>query len=263
MPPIKEQKKPENNFTMLKALFKLLLLLGFVVYLVFALTRWNKEDESRLCHKMTVETLDEDDGIGDTPPLVSEAEVKELVRRAGLWPEGKRMDCVDPVRMEEAIRRHPYIDSVVCFKTAGDQVRVSLWQSRPLLRVMGEGRFDGLLDRRGRLLPRMGYAVDLPVATGAITPKHVRETLLPAAKAIEQDPFWREQTEQLCVENDGTLEIVPRVGGHILRIGEAKDVEQKLSRAKEFYTKVLDKVGWRKYRLVSVEYDNQIICKKR
>ena len=62
---------------------------------------------------------------------------------------------------------------------------------------------------------------------------------------------------------DKNIELVPRVGDHVIYLGKLDDFEQKLKRVKVFYEKGLNKVGWNKYSRISVEFDNQIICTKK
>ena len=78
-----------------------------------------------------------------------------------------------------------------------------------------------------------------------------------------QDKFWQNQIVQINVLADGTLELVPRVGDHIIYLGMPVGVERKLERMRKFYLYGLNKAGWNKYSYISVEFDNQIICKKR
>ena len=75
--------------------------------------------------------------------------------------------------------------------------------------------------------------------------------------------FWKAQVEQINVTKDRQIELVPRVGDHLLILGTADNVEEKLERLMNFYEKGLDNVGWNKYRSISVAYDGQVVCKKR
>ncbi len=40
-------------------------------------------------------------------------------------------------------------------------------------------------------------------------------------------------------------------------------MEKKLQRLEKFYRYGLSVAGWNKYSYISVEFDNQIICKKK
>jgi cell division protein FtsQ len=89
--------------------------------------------------------------------------------------------------------------------------------------------------------------------------------------------FWKNQIVQINVMPDMGIELVPRVGDHIIYIGylpQAKTkedrlqliseyVDKKLERLEKFYRYGLSQAGWNRYHYISLEYDNQIICTKR
>ena len=86
--------------------------------------------------------------------------------------------------------------------------------------------------------------------------------LAPLAGVLLADKFWKNQVEQLNVLSDGSVELVPRVGDHIVYLGQPVRVAKKLERLRKFYRYGLAQTGWNKYSRISVEFDNQIICKK-
>ena len=91
------------------------------------------------------------------------------------------------------------------------------------------------------------------------------------------DDFWRNQIVQINVLPNKGIELVPRVGNHVIYIGQlpyskyASERKQlitdyanvKMDRLKKFYIYGLSQAGWNKYSYIDVEFDNQIICKKR
>jgi cell division protein FtsQ len=103
----------------------------------------------------------------------------------------------------------------------------------------------------------------LLVATGVISRKYATEKLLPVVLQVLESPFWQQQIVQLNVLSDGTLEMVPRVGDHVVYFGTPNDITKKLERLQKFYKYGLIHAGWDRYERISVEFDNQIICKKR
>ena len=107
------------------------------------------------------------------------------------------------------------------------------------------------------------FVSDLVIATGSISRKYAQTTLARVATHIAQDKFWRNQIVQINVLADGSMEIVPRVGDHIVYLGMPINVDKKLERLRKFYLYGLNKAGWNKYSYISVEFGNQIICKKR
>ena len=131
------------------------------------------------------------------------------------------------------------------------------------MRVINNRGQDFYVDSRGEILTQRSLAVQLPVATGYIDRQFAAGELLEVVRVIDQSEFWKAQVEQINVTKDGQIELVPRVGDHLLIIGTADNVEDKLDRLMNFYEKGLDNVGWNKYRSISVAYENQVVCKKR
>ena len=101
--------------------------------------------------------------------------------------------------------------------------------------------------------------------------------LVNLATEIMKDEFWRNQIVQINIRPDLGVELVPRVGDHIVYLGSlpqakyaskrreltAAFVQTKLGRLKKFYKYGLSKAGWNKYSYINLEFDNQIICKKK
>ena len=118
---------------------------------------------------------------------------------------------------------------------------------------------------------------NLIIATGNIDNNFARLYIAPLAKAISAEPLWLNQIEQINVLPDRGIELVPRVGNHIIFMGYLPKsngpwkrkhdinifVKKKLSRLEKFYRYGLSQAGWNKYSYIDIEFDNQIICKKR
>ena len=83
------------------------------------------------------------------------------------------------------------------------------------------------------------------------------------ARFINDHPFWKSQIEQVYVNNKGEYELIPRVGGHLIKLGSHSGYQKKLRNLKAFYLKGLNNVGWNQYLEINLKYDNQIICTKR
>jgi cell division protein FtsQ len=80
---------------------------------------------------------------------------------------------------------------------------------------------------------------------------------------INNDNFWSAQIDQIYVDNNNQIDLIPRVGNHVIHLGTTENTEGKLRNLAVFYDKVLPEVGWNKYSLINLEYKNQIVCKRR
>lgn len=228
-------------------------------YLALAVTAFNKPDESKqVCTQVRVDITD---NVVDG--FLSAGEIKRILQRNKIYPLAKPMSAVDVRLIEETLRRSPFVDMVECHKAQNGLVCITLTQRMPIVRVKADNGDDYYIDNRGGVMPNTKYAGDLVVATGCVSKAYARKVLTPIGNFIVNDRFWRNQIVQINVLHDGTMEIVPRVGEHVVYLGLPTQVPEKLARLRKFYRYGLNKAGWNKYSYINLEFDNQIICKKK
>ena len=237
-------------------ILSVLLFAGYVVYSAVAMT--NRHEDVRRCQGVNLHIVD-----SLNFDLIDESMVMSLLQEHMLDPVGLPLDEIDAEAIESLLITHPLVGSVQCYKTGGDMLRINLSSKVPLVRVMNNRGQDFYVDSRGEILTQHTLAVQLPVATGYIDRRYAQNELLEVVRAIDRSDFWKAQVEQIDVARDGEISMVPRVGDHLLILGTADNVENKLERLMNFYEKGLDNIGWNKYRSISVAYENQVVCKKR
>ena len=179
-----------------------------------------------------------------------------------MYPIGRKMSGVNCAEIERVLAKNPFIDNTTSYKTAGDRVYVTVTQRLPVMRIISDNGDNYYMDTRGKIMPHMHYSADLVVATGHISRQYAHSKLLPIGRLMKYDKFWDSQIEQISVDTAGNVELYPRIGNHVVYIGQPGGIAQKLKRLKAFYSQVLPQVGWNKYSRIDLEYDNQIICKK-
>lgn len=233
--------------------------IAIVVYLIFAMTILNQpEEKATVCSEVNIHIADE-----QTNGLLNAVEVKRLLERQRLYPLAQPLQFVNTRQIEDTLSRNPFVAMVECYKTQNGHVCVRLTQRQPVLHVITSKGEQYYVDEHGDILPHTRLAGNLLVATGDISRHYARKCLAPIACQIQSDRLWYEQTEQLNVLPDGTLELVPCVGDHVVYLGAPRNIPQKLERLRKFYKYGLSHAGWNRYERISVEFDNQIICKKR
>ena len=244
---------------MLKKILTLSVVLLLGAYLVVAMTRLNRQPADAVCRDIVL-------NIGqDARPegFITEAELKKLLKKGNLYPQGKKMDDIRCRDIESYLKKSPFIENAECYKSPTGHICIEVTQRIPVLRIMANNGDQYYLDSKGNSIPLSGYAAHLPVVTGQVTHKNAEPLLQELSLCIQQDSFWNSQIEQIHVTPAGELEMIPRVGDHVVFLGKPKDIEGKLNRLKTFYQKALNKVGWNKYTRISLEFNNQIICTKK
>lgn len=242
----------------MKTAFKLLLLIGLIVYLVIAFTNFTQQGNKTICRSVNF-TIADSSHAG----FITAEEADRLLRRSGLYPIGRQMDQIDGPAIERALRKNSFIDSVSCYKSPNGSVNVLIEQRLPLLRVLAKNGDDYYIDQKGNLMKPQGYVADLVVATGDITPAFAKKELIKMGRFLRNDEFWNNQIEQINVLPNRHLVLVPRVGSHTIEFGTTDSISQKFRNLYTFYEKVLPQVGWNKYTALSVEHVAQIVGRKK
>lgn len=83
------------------------------------------------------------------------------------------------------------------------------------------------------------------------------------ADFVNKDQFWRAQIEQVFVQENGELLVVPQVGDYLIEFGTPEDYTLKLRNLKAVYQQGFKNLGWNKYKTISVKYRNQVVCTKK
>ena len=229
------------------------------VYLVLAITAFNcPDDQDAVCREVKINIID---GTGNG--FLNVNEVKMQLQHAKIYPLGDRMSDVCTRQIEETLLKSPLVDRVECYKTHSGHVFINLTQRTAVMRIMANNGESYYIDNLGAIIPSKNNSTDLVVATGDIKQKYAQTALKQFGLLLLDDPFWQSQIEQINVLPDGSVEMIPRVGDHIVYLGQPTHLKEKLTRLEKFYRYGLSKAGWNKYSYINIEFNNQIICKKR
>jgi cell division protein FtsQ len=233
--------------------------IALAVYLLLAVTAFNQPDDQKaVCTQVDIII---EDGVVDG--FLGDLEIKEQLRNAKIFPQGQPMKQVDVRKIEETLKQNPFVETAECYKTQGGHIRINLTQRLPVARVKAENGDDYYIDSQGVIMPNTRYTSDLVVVTGIVNRKYAQKVLSRVGSFIIHNPFWHSQIEQLNVLADGSMEMIPRIGDHVVYLGYPSNIQQKLDRLEKFYRYGLSEAGWNKYSYISMEFSNQIICKKR
>lgn len=247
--------------------------LGLAVYLGFAFTTFNKPDETNnLCTKVNISIQDE-----MTNGFLDVNDIKGRLEKNQLYPLEKPMKYVKARRIEDMLKSSAFVKTAECYKTQKGQVYITLTQRMPVVRIKSQNNEDYYIDDHNQVMPNTRYTSDLIIATGNITKWFAQRYISTLSKTLMSNDLWKNQIEQINVLPDRSIELVPRVGDHIIYIGNLPEsnhpkernkmiadfVENKMDRLEKFYKYGLSQAGWNKYSYINLEFDNQIICTKK
>jgi cell division protein FtsQ len=205
--------------------------------------------------------------------FVNRQEIDRILWSVGGQLKGKDLTTINTQNLEDAIKLNAFIRTAKVYADMNGVIRVRIEQREPVLRVINIKNQDFYIDQDGMKIPvSPNFTAQVLVANGNITEdleSKVRglrtpmaKDLFKLAKFIQQDTLWSEQIEQIYVNANSEIQLVPRVGDHQIIIGDADSLERKFKNLLLFYKKAMPKVGWNTYKTINVKYLNQIICKK-
>lgn len=244
---------------MVKRILLSIVMLVLIAYLVVAVSAFNRKPADQTCRDMELV-------IKDTAyaGFITKDELKGILQKKGIYPIGKKMERISTKSLERELSKHPLIDEAECYKTPSGKVCVEVTQRIPILRVMSANGENYYLDNKGTVMPPEAKCVaHRVIVTGNVEKSFAMKDLYKFGVFLQKNSFWNAQIEQIHVLPGKNIELVPRVGDHLIYLGKIAGFEKKLKRVKAFYERGLNQVGWNKYSRISVEFDNQIICTKR
>ncbi|MBR3454543.1 MAG: cell division protein FtsQ [Bacteroidaceae bacterium] len=248
-------------FGLLKKIFFILLFFAVLGYVIYAMTNMSSYDPEEKCTDVVL-VVEDNPNAG----FIDKKGVEALLKEKNLFPMGEKMVDIDTRTIEQTVGQNPFIENVECYKTPDCKLCLHVVQRTPVMFIMPDNAESYFVDAKGSIIPGVSYPVNMPVATGNISKEYAAKQLAEFACYLRDNSFWNKQVEQVNVivdrNNKRVVEIVPRVGNHIVYMGSIKDYQKKLKRLRTFYEKAMKEVGWNKYKRINLEFDNQIICTK-
>ena len=244
---------------MFKKILIIISVIAVAAYLVIAMTQINLHSKGERCKKVEVIIKDTSD-----IDLLTKTGVISTLQRKGIKLKGKEMSEINTKSLEIQSQSFPLVRDVECYKTLGGKVRFLITQRMPVLHVIDDAGGDYYIDDIGQFIPSDPKVIAYrPIVTGNVNKWFATNFLYKLGVYIYYNPFWRALIQQINVLPGWNIELVPRIGNHIIYLGSMENFESKLDRLKLFYEKGLKRVGWNKYSRISLEFNNQIICTKR
>jgi len=242
-------------------------------YIVAAFSAFNKPEEKLyVCKGVNIVVAD-----ATAHGFIDTKEVKRRLDKSGLNPKGKALSKVSCRQIEETLMKTPFVKNAECYKTQDGIVTISITQRMPVVRIKANNNDDFYIDDQDCIMPNSEYTSDLIIATGYISRDFAVRYVSPLARILMADDLCRNLFEQINITQDLGVELVPRLGDNVVYLGRMpqsrikterekniKDfVSTKMKRLEMFYKYGLSQAGWNQYSEISLEFDNQIICKKK
>jgi cell division protein FtsQ len=193
---------------------------------------------------------------------------------------GKPVKDLSVSGIEATMTRYGELRTAEAYLSIDGTLHIYADQRTPIMRLMPNNGGDYYVDVDGVVVRRRNlYTPRLHIVGGnininqsmlngvSVLDTSIKNSILKdiyyLVRYINRDDFWSAQIDQIFVDNNNEIDIIPRVGNHIVHLGTAENFEGKLSVLETFYDKVLPEVGWNKYSVINLAYRDQVVCRRR
>jgi cell division protein FtsQ len=193
---------------------------------------------------------------------------------------GKPVKSISTFNIENRINMLRELKVSEVYIAIDGSLHVFVDQRNPIMRIIPDEGGDYFMDEDGFMFKRRNlYTPRLHIVEGNIdvTPAMldsvsvldttIKNTILKDVyhfvNYINSDNFWSAQIDQISVDSRDEIDLIPRVGNHLIHLGTFENYKGKLRNLQAFYDKILPEVGWNKYSNINLEFKDQIVCKKR
>lgn len=184
---------------------------------------------------------------------------------------GKPLKEIDLGLLERTLEKNAWIKDAEIYFDNLDVLHVVVREREPIARVFTTAGNSFYIDTAGVRMPLLETVIArVPVVTGFTPAKKLNgkdsallNEVKTVARFIYNNEFWNAQTGQVDITAERKFEIIPVIGDHIIKIGNAERIEEKLSNLFVFYKQIISKAGFTKYSVLDAQYEGQIVAVNR
>lgn len=211
--------------------------------------------------------------------FIDENAVREQVLAHANGVIGDPINHVDLVAIEQELCNTASVAKADVYHTLDGVLHVNVTQRRPIVRVLNADGSGFYIDDEGFTMPlSKDYTARVLVATGVLFEPFTSSVtdlgalgdslaaitrsrgLYTVATTIANDPFWTALIDQAYVDANGQIELIARIGGQRVRVGDGTELKPNLAKLKAFYDQGIPQTDWRRYSVIDTRFAGQVVC---
>lgn len=214
--------------------------------------------------------------------FINQETVEKMLIRKNIIIDSCVIDKLNFDEIEKIIETDPFVKEAQVYSNFYGEVYITIKQRNPVMRVITKDNNSYYIDDNCELMPVCGhYSANVIAVSGEIDEAFLNTGMAPEfgqdtvsgditlarlydfVTYINENELWRSQFEQIYVNQDMEAELVPRVGNHIIILGNLENYKYKLGKLEALYKKGFALTDWNIYSSINLKYSDQVICKKR
>jgi len=225
--------------------------IGLIALIVFLFAFTSNRNERRKIKEVEIEFVKEQN------PYVNELTVNKLLiqNQVGVTDVGKEILVLNIV--EKGLDAHKMIEDSDVYLTVNGQLKARIKQRTPIARVNAVVPF--YVDVTGNTMPLSdNYSAHVPLVSN-VSEREVSE-IFPLLRKIQQDEFLKKHVVSVYRNQSGDYELGLRVYAFKIVFGKVEQLNSKVRNFKAFYQKAIKDHSLDKYKKVSLQFSNQVVC---
>lgn len=241
----------------------------------------NKQQDALLCTALNVSVNQDNDLY-----FLDKLDIIQMIKDRGDSIVGQPKSTVNVTEIEKSLNSHSNIANAEAYMSINGEMKVEVTQRKPVVRVMNLDGDSYYIDSDGTFMPLSNkYTAKVLVASGMLSEPFIKrytysiadigkDSLLNATSLLDEiyamanyinaDKFWSSQIQQIYINKDRDMEIVPMVGDQKIIFGDTTAMDEKFKKLLTFYQQGLNTTGWwDKYSIINLKFKNQIVCTKK
>jgi len=229
-------------------------MMGLVLLIIGLYAFSNQRNDKRKVNGIKIEFVG-DQNLYITPAMVN----KLLIQKYGPLINVPKENLVLNT-MEKVIETNEMVKNAQVYLTMNGELTSKILQRKPIGRIEGTAKY--YLDDEGKRMPLSNnYSARVPIITGNITGKSLEDVFV-ILNYINEDDFLRKNVIGIHIESEENYQLRFRMENFVVNLGNVEGLEEKFNNFKAFYAKATKDKTLQEYNIVSLEFDNQVVCTK-
>jgi cell division protein FtsQ len=253
-----------------------LLAIGLVVGLIFS----GIFHQNRICKSVEINI----DYLG-ADPFFTINDINTFLIQKNDSIKGQKISEINVSLIENIIKENPYILDANVFISMDGILKINITQRKPIVRIINKLNNHFYIDNFGVKMPiNTKYPANVVIASGNIAASYslfspesldqrndtlnlkkdtILQSIFKVASYISKNTFFKAQIEQIFINESLEIELIPKLGEQIIIFGNADNIEEKFNKLMILYKEAFNKLGWDKYKIINLNYENQVVCTKK
>ena len=225
-------------------------------------------------HNQKCETLKISIAQSDCSKYFTEQQALQLLKNSDVYPVGKKIREIDAAALKKTLSQNPWFNDLKNISIEGTTLTLTLSVTTPIAMVFPLSNQPYILGNNGAMLPDNPQCTNLTIINGNINVPYTRaanvnslnnKPLIEAyrtALQISKSATSRAQFPQIYVNNIGQIELYSTLGNHLILLGDASNIADKLNNIRSVYANGILPLGANNYSYLDARFPDRIYARK-